>query len=624
MKNLLQSIFTLLCVGLVSVTHSQTSNLSIQGVLRKANGTAVENGQYTITFKLYLAATSGDPLWTETIEDVDVEGGIYSIILGAGDTPLDASFDRPYYLGVAIEGGTELIPRARLTSSPYALSLIGDDNVFPNTGNVGVGDENPQSKLTVARDGNTLGLDVDSTGSNNAQIISKVEGLEFSTSGDAYSFEGDITKALLIKKDGKVGVGISEPKTALHVKSNAEILRLEGDDHAYLSFHTNGGASPVGHVGYNDLNDTMSLVNEIGVLGLKGASVDVRGNNSVRIDGGSGNVSISSATEITKNGIGLKLIGDTETELAFYPSGLAGEKKADIGVGEDGKLLIHSADSDIILDPGSGEEVYTKGMLYASGYESKYVSQSNHIYERYTSSTYATRSNGRSYDLSIYASKGVRGHFFVIASDKRIKKDFKLSNSEKDLSTLSKIEVTDYRHIDEIANGKEQRKGLIAQQVEAVFPEAITKSTNFIPNVFQSPASLSTENGALKIRLDKKHDFRVGDKIKVGTLNGNKEVIVSNIISPQEFSISNWQGSTKKEELFIYGKEVDDFHTVDYDRIFTLNVSATQELARKVEILEKENSLLLKEQEEMKSALSSLNDRMEYLEEELRMPAKGN
>jgi len=327
-------------------------------------------------------------------------------------------------------------------------------------------------------------------------------------------------------------------------------------------------------------------------------------------------------TEITKDGEALKLIGNSSTELGFYPSGIAGGKKADIGVETNGQLLINSTDSDIVLSPGSGERVRLGGMLYANTHEQVYVSKYNHIYERYTSSSYATRQNARNYNFSIYATQGVYGNFFVIASDKRIKKDFRRSDGQEDLLTLSKIEVTDYRHIDEVARGKEMRKGVIAQQVEAIFPEAITKSSNFVPNVFDFPSVLSLENGNLNVQLSKKHDFKVGDKIRIGTLNGNHEVIVSNIISPQEFSIENWSGSTKKEELFVFGKEVDDFHTVDYDRIFTLNVSATQELARKVETLEKElaqlqaaNASTSTSNLALKAEVSDLNIRMKKLED---------
>lgn len=626
MKKLLTITITCLLIFSVLAIHAQTANLSIQGVLRNANGTAVENGKYDLIFRLYTDTSPDTLVWQETMNGVDVEGGIYSVILGAGSQALDAKFDRPYTLGVSVEGGTELIPRTKLTSSPYALSLIGDDNIFPNSGNVGVGAASPQHKLTVARGGNVLGLDVDSTGSNNSQIISKSDGLKFSTTEDGYYFEGDITEVMRIKKDGNVGIGIEDPATTLHLKSNGDILRLQGDDHAYLSFYKNGGTNRSGYLGYNGVTDTMALTNEVGLFNLSGNSVDVHGDLGVNINGGAGSVSIPSATEITREGEALKLIGNTNTELGFYPAGLAGGKKAGIGIGETNQLLINSTNSDIILSPASGERVETKGMLYANSHESVYVGQHDHIYERYTSSSYATRQNARYYNLSIYATQGVRANFFVVASDKRIKKDFRKSDGGKDLSTLSKIEVTDYRHIDEVANGKEMRKGVIAQQVETVFPEAITKGTSFVPSVFDFPVSLSFENDNLRVLLKKDHDFVDGDKIRIGTLSGNHEVIVSEVLSSKEFMVNNWQGSTKKDEFFVYGKEVDDFHTVDYDRIFTLNVSATQELARKVAMLEKENAQLKSNNttlensnNDLKTEIQTINKRMDDIEQILNL-----
>ena len=53
---------------------------------------------------------------------------------------------------------------------------------------------------------------------------------------------------------------------------------------------------------------------------------------------------------------------------------------------------------------------------------------------------------------------------------------------------------------------------------------------------------------------------------------------------------------TKKfDSLFCYGKEVNDFHTLDKQKLFALNFSATQELDRKVIALEKENAELKSE-----------------------------
>ena len=42
----------------------------------------------------------------------------------------------------------------------------------------------------------------------------------------------------------------------------------------------------------------------------------------------------------------------------------------------------------------------------------------------------------------------------------------------------------------------------------------------------------------------------------------------------------------KWNNVFVYGKEVNDFHTLHKQKLFTLNFSATQELIRKVEQLE--------------------------------------
>lgn len=106
--------------------------LSIQGILKKSNGVAVEDGVYNITFKLYGAAIGGTAVWTEMQTGVEVSSGIYSTILG-NTNPLNIPFNQVYYLGVTI-GSSELTPRIQLTSAPYALSLIGVNNQFPSSG----------------------------------------------------------------------------------------------------------------------------------------------------------------------------------------------------------------------------------------------------------------------------------------------------------------------------------------------------------------------------------------------------------------------------------------------------------------------------------------------------------
>ena len=51
-----------------------------------------------------------------------------------------------------------------------------------------------------------------------------------------------------------------------------------------------------------------------------------------------------------------------------------------------------------------------------------------------------------------------------------------------------------------------------------------------------------------------------------------------------EIAESKFRTDFKAEgNVFVYGREVNDFRSVDYDAISMLNVSATQELAKKLE-----------------------------------------
>ncbi|MBC7773832.1 MAG: hypothetical protein H7246_00230 [Phycisphaerae bacterium] len=142
MKNSLQ--FSLLLVLISSFTshiHAQiTPSLSIQGILKKSNGVAVEDGNYSMTFKLYEVETGGTAIWEEPQSGVEVSNGIYSTVLpfNPGAYPFDPNtvkFDKLYYLGVTV-GSAELTPRILLTSAPYALALIGTTNKFPSGGKV--------------------------------------------------------------------------------------------------------------------------------------------------------------------------------------------------------------------------------------------------------------------------------------------------------------------------------------------------------------------------------------------------------------------------------------------------------------------------------------------------------
>ena len=120
------------------------ATLTVQGTIQKASGANLDDGSYSMSFRLYTAARGGVPIWSETQEKVDVTGGVYGVLLGTV-APLNIPFDRPYFLGVSVDRGAELAPRIRLTASPYSLSLVGQNNLFPSTGAVGMGTIQPDT-----------------------------------------------------------------------------------------------------------------------------------------------------------------------------------------------------------------------------------------------------------------------------------------------------------------------------------------------------------------------------------------------------------------------------------------------------------------------------------------------
>jgi len=114
------------------VVFSQVPPLmNYQGVLTDAEGAAVPDNDYGITFRLYAEDTGGDPIWEES-QTVPVTRGIFNAVLGK-TYPLELSFETMYWLAISIEGGDELTPRVPLVSVPYCLNARGvQDNAITN------------------------------------------------------------------------------------------------------------------------------------------------------------------------------------------------------------------------------------------------------------------------------------------------------------------------------------------------------------------------------------------------------------------------------------------------------------------------------------------------------------
>ncbi|MEO1435830.1 MAG: tail fiber domain-containing protein, partial [Bacteroidota bacterium] len=215
---------------------------------------------------------------------------------------------------------------------------------------------------------------------------------------------------------------------------------------------------------------------------------------------------------------------------------------------------------------------------------------------------------GLSYGYSIYASNRIAADEFNAFSDRRIKNILGRSNNQEDLATLLAIEITDYQHIDTIQKGTQQHKKVIAQQVAEVFPQAVTNNIReVIPDIYQRA---EVNNTWIQLSTN----LQVGDRVKLITAN-SKDIHEVTAVEANRFQVDELKVEDQ-EMVFVYGREVDDFHTVDYEAISMLNVSATQAQQERIEALEAENTRLHREINQLKD----LESRFATLEALLNVP----
>ena len=109
-------------------------------------------------------------------------------------------------------------------------------------------------------------------------------------------------------------------------------------------------------------------------------------------------------------------------------------------------------------------------------------------------------------NLSFYAA--VNNNF----SDIRTKNVIGHSNSLKDLALINKIKITDYTMKDNIRDDKHYKK-VIAQEINEIYPQAISKTRSVLPDIFAQPSSSKFENKILELTLEKDHGLKAGDHI---------------------------------------------------------------------------------------------------------------
>jgi hypothetical protein len=561
MKHILQFLLLVAFCNCFSLEMAAQNapKVSVQGTLKTSIGTAVENGTYSIKFKLYDVATGGTALWSQTA-DVQITGGVYSYLLGSDPAnPLEESdFGNVLYLGVTPESGAELSPRTEMTYAPYALSVSsiaknGGSASFDANGNlktnkalaVFTGAENPNGVDLAIGDGDS-GID------------------QFADGKLAIRTQG--TTRMTFLDNGKVGVGsFNDAVNTLSIGDADTGIDNFGD--GKLAFIANG--------------ETHMCFNGNGKTGVGNFN-----NPAIRL-------------AIGDNDTGIQSYGDGE--IGFVTNG--GER---MRIKPGGEIGIGTNNPWTSLHVAGGLSTINSNDVNSFKWDLQIGAGLSGCNSNCSFSDVVAL-----FDGSIVATQAIASFNNPTQSDARIKNIIGVSDAKADLALLQQIKITDYTYQDAVSHPEISKK-VIAQDVEAVYPQAISFINSIIPNIYAPAAKVQANNGVLTLSLNKKHELTKGDYVDIKTPHGDiSRVEVVDIADDNTFSVKT---DKVTETAFVYGKYVDDFRVVDYNALSMLNISATQEMHRQIQQLQQENAALRNENGALRTQSASIENRLSKVE----------
>jgi hypothetical protein len=202
---------------------------------------------------------------------------------------------------------------------------------------------------------------------------------------------------------------------------------------------------------------------------------------------------------------------------------------------------------------------------------------------------------------------------WTAVSDARIKRIVGRPEPANALADICKLQVADYQLLDDPDETIAASRGFIAQEVEKVMPEAVTRTRDFIPCLLASATKTQfrEDSKKLTLALSSPHGLKIGDVVRLKTLTGTMDLPVVGVASELEFELGECKSEPK--QVLVWGKQVPDFRSVNYDRLFTTGLGAIQELARRNDELEKKVEALRKSE----ARIAELEQRSSKMEAEL-------
>ena len=233
--------------------------------------------------------------------------------------------------------------------------------------------------------------------------------------------------------------------------------------------------------------------------------------------------------------------------------------------------------------------------------------------------------------LSIYSSGsvGINSGKYYYLSDERIKTNIRDISDDEALVAFRKLQPKTYNYKDPLKSGYNSVYGFIAQEVAEVIPNSTMKDTGFIPNIYRAceidnSINILTFHFGTSGETIEQFDLSINDIIQIEDVNKNMiERTIIDIIDDysiqvnDEYIPAHTHDSSGIElsynQVFVYGKRIDDLHRLGKDSIWTVAAAALQEVDRQQQADKVRISELESEVTTLKNQVSTFETQMSEL-----------
>ena len=182
---------------------------------------------------------------------------------------------------------------------------------------------------------------------------------------------------------------------------------------------------------------------------------------------------------------------------------------------------------------------------------------------------------------SIICGNRVLASAFDAYSDERIKNNITDIDNKNALDIIRKIQPKKYTYKDIINKGNKPEWGFIAQEVKSLIENSTNIVTEFIPDIYEVANILNSFSNTIKLDTKTTINFEINEKIRLIYKDGKYlDTKITGILDTYTFTIEE---NINQEQIFVYGREVHDLHTLDKDTIFTISTSALKEVDKELQ-----------------------------------------